>query len=421
MIRSFYFFFNASLSIISSFLPVYLISRGFSGTQIATIMALDSIIAILGISIFWGYISDRSQKPAFVLMILAMGTALSFIPILLGGSAYYLVFLGYLIFGFFSCPIGGIADSLAVVTAREKGIDFGKIRVWGSVGWLSSTLIVGFLLAARGTNMEMKNLNEAVGVAKAMFAGKGINWNDPIVIMLVIGGFALTFLSAMGFRNKKKDETKKEERPDFSDLKLILKNNYFLVFLIVVLLHMLCLKSFYFLFGIHVKNLEMSPTILSIAFSVGTLAEIIAFSVFGWFRKYLRLEFLIAIAAGVSMVRWVLLANTDTVGMLILNQVLHAATSGIFIAAAVSFVANAAEPKLLVTYQQVYYYAMFIGNLIGTYASGIIYEAFNKSAIPVFYVLSAVEFLAMILILIALQKSKKKEALKERSSLNMYF
>jgi PPP family 3-phenylpropionic acid transporter len=410
MIRPFYFFFNAALSIISSFLPVYLESRGFSGTQIANIMALDSIIAILGISILWGYLSDRTQKPAMILQILALGTALSFIPILFGGSAYYLVFLGYLIFGFFSCPIGGISDSLAVVHARDKGIDFGKIRVWGSIGWLSSTLLVGFWLAAKGTDIPVKSFNDAVEVAKAMFAGKGINWNDPIVIVLVICGFAVTFLTTLGFSNAKKGETKKDSRPGFSDLKLILKNRYFLIFLIVVALHMLCLKSFYFLFGIHVKNLEMSPTILSIAFSVGTLAEILAFSIFGWLRKYFRLEILIAIATGISLLRWALLANTESVGLLIFSQLLHAATSGIFIAAAVSFVANAAEPKLLVTYQQVYYYAMFIGNLIGTYASGFIYEGFNKSAIPVFYVMSAVELLAMMFILLSMRLPKNPTA-----------
>lgn len=407
MIQTFYFFFNAALSIISSFLPVYLESKGFSGIQIANIMALDSIIAILGISILWGYVSDKSEKPALVLKVLALGTALSFIPILLGGSSYYLIFLGYLIFGFFSCPIGGFVDSLAVIKAREKGVDFGKLRVWASIGWFSATVLVGFVLAAKGTDMEVHTFNDVILVAQAMFAGKGINWNDPIVIILVIGGFALTFLSALGFKNPKQDITKKTEKVQFSDLKLIVKNNYFLVFLVVVVLHMLCLKSFYFLFGIHVKNLEMSPTILSIAFSVGTLAEILALSVFGWMRKYMRLETLVGLAAAISLVRWILLANTDTVGLLILSQVLHAATSGIFIAAAISLVAEAAEPRFLVTYQQIYYYALFVGNLIGTYASGFIYEAFGKSAIPVFYSMSAIELLAIGFVILTFKMKKK--------------
>ena len=410
MLQSFYFFFNAALSIISSFLPVYLESQGFSGTQIANIMALDSIIAIVGISILWGYISDKSQKPALVLQILALGTALSFIPILLGGSTYSWVFFGYFIFGLFSCPIGGIADSLGVIKAREKGIDFGKIRVWASIGWFSATVVIGFVLAARGTKIEVKSFSDVATVFTAMFEGKGINWNDPIVIMFVIGGFVLTFLSALGFKNVKKGESKKSEKPKISDLKLIFKNNYFLVFLLVVVCHMLSLKSFYFVYGIHVKNLQMSPTILSIAFSVATLAEILVLTMFGKLRKFLSLENLILIAVGVSIFRWILLANTETVTVLLLGQLLNAASSGIFIAAAVSLVAEAAESRLLVTYQQVYYYAMFIGNLIGTYASGFIYETSNKNAIPVFYMMACVEVLGVLFVLLSMKMRKKSDS-----------
>ncbi len=410
MLQSFYFFFNAALSIISSFLPVYLESQGFSGTQIANIMALDSIIAIVGISILWGYISDRTQKPASVLQILALGTALSFIPILMGGSTYSLVFFGYFIFGLFSCPIGAISDSLAVLKAKEKGVDFGKIRVWASIGWFSSSLVVGFLLAAKGTHIEVKSFADVAAIFTAMFEGKGVNWNDPIVIMLVIGGFVFTFLSALGFKNVKKDESKKTDKPKFTDLKLIFKNNYFLVFLLVVIFHMLSLKSFYLVFGIHVKNLQMSPTILSISFAVATLAEIFVLTMFGKLRKFLSLEMLVLVAVGVSIFRWILLANTDTVTVLLLGQVLNAATSGIFIAAAVSLVAEAAEPRLLVTYQQVYYYAMFVGNLIGTYTSGFIYEISGKNAVPVFYMMAGVEVLGVVFILLSMKMRKKSDA-----------
>jgi len=126
MIQAFYFFFNASLGIIYSFLPVYLKSLGYSGTQVANIMAIDPIIGMLGVSILWGWISDKTQRPATMLKFLAFGTALSFIPILSG--QYWLIFVGYIIFGLSCNPIGGLSDSLALKKAKEKGIDFGKIN-----------------------------------------------------------------------------------------------------------------------------------------------------------------------------------------------------------------------------------------------------------------------------------------------------
>jgi PPP family 3-phenylpropionic acid transporter len=404
MIRSFYFFFNAALSIIYSFLPVYLKSLGYSGTEIANIMVIDSVIGLLGVSILWGWISDHTQKPALMLKILAFGVAVSFFPILTG--QYYLIFIGYVIFGFFSNPIGGISDSLAIETAKNKGVDFGKIRLWASIGWLSATFVVGFVLAAKQTGINIQSFSDFVSILKEMLAGKNINWNNPIVIMLIIGAFTLTFLSALTFKRPKTVKVEASQKPKFSDIKLIFKNRHFLVFLVVVMFHIICLRSYYFLFGIHVQSLSLSPTILSIAFSVGTLAEIAAFYFFGGMRKHLKLETLIGIALAISVLRWVVIANTVSPAVLIFIQVLHAATSGMFIAAAVSLVAETAEPKLLVTYQQVYNYVMALGNFIGTYVSAITFDHY-KSATPVFYVLGVFEVLGIIFIIISIRLKKK--------------
>jgi MFS transporter, PPP family, 3-phenylpropionic acid transporter len=407
MIRSFYFFFNAALSIIYSFLPVYLKSLGYSGTEVANIMVIDSVIGLLGISILWGWISDHTQKPALMLKILAFGVAISFFPILTG--QYYLILLGYIIFGLFSNPIGGLADSLAIKTAEAKGIDFGKIRVWGSIGWLGATLAVGFILAAKATNISVHSFSDLIEIFKFMFAGKDINWNNPVVIMLIIGGFGMTFVSALGFKKQKIEKKSDAEKPKLSDIKLILKNSYFLVFLLVVIVHIICLRSYYFSFGIHVQSLKLSPTILSIAFSVGTLAEILAFTFFGKLRKYFSLEVIIAVALALSLARWILVANTSSPMFIIGLQVFHAASSGLFIAAAVSLVAEAAESKLLVTYQQVYNYTMAIGNLIGTYVAGMVFDHY-KSAVPVFYTLSVFEALGIVFILCAMWNKKKRKA-----------
>ena len=408
MIQSFYFFFNASLGIIYSFLPVYLKSLGYSGTEVANIMAIDPIIGMLGVSILWGWISDKTQRPATMLKILAFGTALSFIPILTG--QYWLILIGYIIFGLSCNPIGGLADSLALKKAKEKGSDFGKIRVWASIGWLGATLLIGFVLAIKGSGAAINNFNDFIGIFKTVFEGKNINWGDSVVIYIIIGGFALTFLTALGFKEQK-IEKKSATGAKFSDLKLIFKNRYFMIFLLAVVAHIICLRTFYFLFGIHVQSLNMSPTVLSIAFAVGTLAEIVAFYFFGRLKKIFSLEVLIAIAAGLSVVRWILMANTTSVSVLIAAQLLHAATSGIFLAAAANLIESAAEKKLLVSYQQVYYYIMAVSNFIGTYFSAMTFD-YYQSAVPVFYVVSGLEVITMVVIILAQVYRKKNPKLQ---------
>ncbi len=408
MLQAFYFFFNASLGIIYSFLPVYLKSLGYDGGAVANIMAIDPIIGILGVSIFWGWVADRTQRPATLLKFLALGTAISFIPILSG--QYWLIFVGYIIFGLSCNPIGGLSDSLALKKAKEKGIDFGKIRVWASAGWLSATIIIGFVLALKVMDVNINSFNDILLVLNSVFEGKNINWGDSVVIYIIIGGFALTFFTALGFKEQKY-EKKDSNKITLADFKLIIKNKYFLVFLIAVVFHIIGLRTFYFLFGMHVQALNMSPTVLSIAFAVGTLAEMGAFYFFGKMKKVLSLEVLIALAAGISIIRWVVLANTTSPTVLILIQVLHAATSGIFLAAAANLIESTAEGKLLVTYQQVYYYIMALSNLIGTYFSGYTFDFFNSNAVPVFYIVSILEIFTIVAIFVA-QGIRKKTAIK---------
>lgn len=398
MLQAFYFFFNASLGIIYSFLPVYLKSLGYDGGAVANIMAIDPIIGILGVSIFWGWVADRTQRPATLLKFLAFGVAISFIPVLSG--QYWLIFVGYIIFGLSCNPIGGLSDSLALVKAKEKGIDFGKIRVWASAGWLSATIIIGFVLALRGMNVKIQSMDDILKVLSAVFEGKNINWGDPVVIYIIIAGFAFTFITALGFKDRKYDK-KDSNKLTLADFKLILKNKYFMMFLLAVVFHIISLRSFYFLFGLHVQALNMSPTILSIAFAAGTLAEMGAFFFFGKLKKILSLEVLIAFAAALSIVRWVGIANAESTTALILIQLLHAASSGIFLAAAANLIESTAEGKLLVTYQQVYYYIMALSNLIGTYFSGYAFDFFGGNAAPVFYTVSVLELFTVVAILAA--------------------
>ena len=405
MIRSFFFFFNASLSIIYSFLPVYLKALGYTATEVANIMVIDAVIGLVGVSILWGWISDRTQKPALMLKILAFGAAFSFIPILTG--QYWMIFIGYILFGFFTNPISGIADSLAIIKSKEMGVDYGKIRVWGSVGWLTATLLIGFILALKEVNTDINGFADVWTVLKFMFEGNDINWNNPMVIMVIIGGFGMTFISALGFKERKLEQKSDKDKVKLTDIKAIFKNTYFLVFLLVVIFHIICLRSYYFSYGMHIQNLKLSPAILSIAFSVGTIAEILAFTFFGKIKKHFKLETIVGIALFVSLLRWLLVANTSSPLVVISLQVLQAASSGLFIAAAVSIVAEAAEVRLLATYQQVYNYTLAIGNVIGTYVAGLIFDHY-QSGVPVFYTLSGFEFLGIIFVFVTIYLKKKK-------------
>src|SRR5690625_6367230 len=54
------------------------------------------------------------------------------------------------VFFCFTTPIGALSDSLAQRRANHLGVSFGTIRTWGSIGFATSALIIGELLARIG-------------------------------------------------------------------------------------------------------------------------------------------------------------------------------------------------------------------------------------------------------------------------------
>ena len=136
--------FHASNTILISFLPLYLHYRGLNGTEIGWVLAVESCASLLAQPI-WGYLSDKFKTVRKILFIcvigLLIGSSIFFqmdtlSTILITGAAFY----------FFATPIGALSDSLAQRRADELNISFGSIRMWGSVGFAISALIVGRIL-----------------------------------------------------------------------------------------------------------------------------------------------------------------------------------------------------------------------------------------------------------------------------------
>src|SRR5690625_2041505 len=93
--------------------------------------------------------SDKLQTIKYILLIcliglLTVGTVFfqmnTLIAILLMGAVFY----------FFTTPIAALGDSLAQRRAHELQTPFGTIRMWGSIGFAMSSLLIGSILTKFG-------------------------------------------------------------------------------------------------------------------------------------------------------------------------------------------------------------------------------------------------------------------------------
>src|SRR5699024_2755554 len=133
---------------IISFLPLYLRYKGLNGTEIGWVLAVGPLASIFA-QPFWGYMSDKYKTVKRILLICIVGLLISSILFFQMNTLLAIILMGA-IFYFFTSPIGALGDSLAQRRSEDLGISFGTIRMWGSIGFATSSLIVGEVLTRIG-------------------------------------------------------------------------------------------------------------------------------------------------------------------------------------------------------------------------------------------------------------------------------
>ncbi len=351
VIRAYYFLFHVGLGCIGAFLPTYLKTEGFTGTQISSIVSLGALCGLVGIPLLWGWISDKLQKPQLILKILAFGTFLGSIPLLFLKD-YWLIFGSFLVYSFCSIGIMGILDSVASLRAKEKGFDFGKMRLFAPAGWFVGSVALGYYIDITGRT-----------------------WNDIAVIIAIVLSFGLMFLNSLGLKQAKSE---KQDRPNFTEIKELFKNRYLVVFYIMGMINIIGIAAYWVYYGPLVESLGLSPKVVGLSIGVGTLSEVVFIFFFDKFKRWLGLDLLIILSIAISIVRWLIIANTTNAGVLIGIQVLHSEI-GLFTMACVSFVTDNVPKKLLTTGQTIFYTLTYgVGQYVGIMLMGYLFDLFGE-------------------------------------------
>jgi MFS transporter, PPP family, 3-phenylpropionic acid transporter len=133
--------FSAWLSFYNLFLKKYI---GFSDSQVGIISGVQQINILLVLPI-WGILADRFGRKRIFLIALFV-TIVLFYTFL-----FQKLFLAFLIFTFiitlFYSPLASLLDTIALDFREQSGrSSYGRIRLWGSLGWAVSSLTIGNFL-----------------------------------------------------------------------------------------------------------------------------------------------------------------------------------------------------------------------------------------------------------------------------------
>jgi PPP family 3-phenylpropionic acid transporter len=147
----FFFFYYAYLGVLGPYFTLYVDQLGFTAIQISFIMAMPQMTRILG-PIFWGWLADFRQDRIGIMRITGMISLAIFV-----GIFFYKAFLGialwmFLINTFSSSltPLGEAATLHYLQRTSSFESQYGKLRLWGSIGFMLAVFACGFWFEAQG-------------------------------------------------------------------------------------------------------------------------------------------------------------------------------------------------------------------------------------------------------------------------------
>jgi len=147
-LKTLYFIYYAGLGTYSTFIGVYYASLGLSGTQIGLI---NTVIPIVGMfsGPLWGMLSDRSGKTRALLMLAVLGLIASTLA-LSEASSFTMILPVVGIFALFNTTLMPLLDSTTLSVLGEQRERYGSQRVWGSIGFIATSAVIGLLLERTG-------------------------------------------------------------------------------------------------------------------------------------------------------------------------------------------------------------------------------------------------------------------------------
>ena len=356
------------------YLPVWLEWRGLSAAEIGIVTAAPFFLRVL-VTPAAGALADRMGNHRVLvvwLSLLALGSSLAlarmegFWPILAAALALSLA----------TTTIMPLTETIAVAGVRASGLDYGRMRLWGSLSFILASFGGGALVDASG-------------------AGIGA-W-------LIVAGCLATLLaaSALPAPVPPRQVTRAAAREALLGMRALavglLARPELALFLVAVGAVQGAHALFYAFGAVHWRGLGISGTWIGVLWTIGVLAEV---AVFAYSRAILArvgpVELLIA-AALAAMLRWSVMSLDPGLALLVPLQLLHALTYGAAHVGAIRFIERAIPERASGTMQALYA-TVAAGVVMGaaTLASGAIYERYAGQAYLAMALLASVGLVAAL-------------------------
>ncbi len=358
--NAYYFLFYAAAASLSPFLALYYQSLGLDGYQIGVLTALPSIVMIFSVPLWTGY-ADAHHKHRLLFILATLGA------IIVGFAIKALhdfgsLILAVIVFSVFFSSIMPFMDGAVISMLGEKKSQYGKIRLWGAIGWGLAAPLMGVFIERSG--IQWIFWIYAVVMFMTLLVG--------LQIPLSLGHTGESFWRGI----------RKFVSPRI------------LHFLALVFVGGLCLSALSNFLFLYMETLGASKTLMGFTLTAATLSELPMF----FFADRLLLRWgargLLLFSMGAYVLRSLLYSFAIVPWTILLIQLLHGATFSAMWVASVSYASEIASPGLGATAQGLVSTIMFgIGSATGALLGGLFYQDFGGAWM--FRIIAGIAFLSL--------------------------
>ena len=338
----------AVIGISTPFWPLWLKSRGLGPEEIGLAMALGIAVKIFANPLI-AVAADRHGERKRLMIALLLVATLVF-SLFYWARDFWSIVIVILVFQAFWSPALPLMETLTMQTTKIEPLNYGRIRLWGSV-----TFIIG-----------------AWGMGELLSKG-----SVDLVYWVTLGALILTFLSTLTLPDTRIAKPAGKKRP----IRDVLSDRTFVTFVVATAL-IQSSHGVYYTFGtIHWQSVGHSEAIIGWLWAEGVIAEVLLFMWGDRIVKRFGAARLITLAGIAGLIRWALTGVTDALPALMTLQLFHALTFGAAHLGAIHFIARRMAPSVSATAQSVYA-ATVMGLAMGVSAwvSGKLYSGFGSQA-----------------------------------------
>lgn len=364
------------------FWPVWLENRGLGSSDIGLVLMLGLLIKVASAP-FLAQIADRYGVRRNLIIVLAVASLASH-ALFAWADGFVAIMLVTALSSLFYPAIIPMADNLALLIARDRGLHYGRMRLWGSISFVAVSMAGGVIVDAT---------------------------TEAMVLWLVLGGLVLLIIVA-SLAPKEKGAAAKGSHGYGMTARFatLFKDKRFVVVLIAAGM-VQAGHGVYYTFGtIYWRQAGLADDVIGLLWALGVGAEIVLFAVIGGVGSRISSAKLMMVAAIAGIVRWTLMPMVDGIVPIVLLQCLHGFTFGACHLAAIQYIARHIPIELSATAQSLYS-SLSMGLLLAgsTVMSGYLSESMGAAS----YWVMALFCLAGLVLAIVFERLGREEALAQ--------